>query len=93
MGASRKVRAPTLPIVTREWRRSDHEIVRVTLDHDAIEISTFFDIDQLEAARPSRTGITLGIAHLPALFEGITRAHQAALERGLIEADVNQVRR
>jgi hypothetical protein len=35
--------------------------------------------------RPGHTGITLSLAHLPAMAEGLAAAHREALERGLIK--------
>jgi hypothetical protein len=80
-------RANALPIVVGEWRRTDRETVRITLDHDVIDLRSFFHADPDEPPRPGRSGITLPLQHLPALFDGISRAHSEALARGLIDSD------
>jgi hypothetical protein len=85
-----KARAPALPIVAAEWRRSDREIIRVTLDHDVIDLRCFFVGDEEEPLRPSRVGITLPLSHLPELFTGITAAHREAMARGLIDSNAEQ---
>jgi hypothetical protein len=56
MGA-RRVTDASLPIVAAQWRRSEREIVRVTLDHDVIDVRCFFLGDEHEAPRPGRVGI------------------------------------
>jgi hypothetical protein len=85
MTALRKVAAASLPIVAAELHRSDWEIVRVTLDHDVIDVRCFFIGDAHEPLRPGHTGITLSLAHLPAMAEGLAAAHREARQRGLIE--------
>lgn len=84
MAALARFSAIALPVVTAEWTRSDRERIRVTLDHDVIDVRCFFVGDAEEALRPGHTGITLPLAHLPALFDGIARAHREALARGLL---------
>jgi hypothetical protein len=78
-------RTIALPIVAAEWRRSERETIRVTLDSDAIDIRSFFQADPEDAPRPGRTGITLPLEHLPALFDGISRARKEALARRMID--------
>ena len=80
-----KARAPALPIIVAEWERSARERVRVTLDHDVIEVRCFFTGDDEDPPRPGRTGITLPLSHLPALAAGIAKAHEDAKRRGLID--------
>lgn len=78
-----KGRAPALPIVAAEWRRSD--IVRVTLDHDVIDLRCFFVGDEEEPLRPGRVGITLPLQHLPAVAAGLGKALDEARARGLVD--------
>jgi hypothetical protein len=86
MRTAQKVRAErALPIVAAEWRRSDRETIRVTLHGDVIDVRCFFIGDAHEPLRPGHTGITLSLAYLPAMAEGLAAAHREALERGLIE--------
>jgi hypothetical protein len=80
-------RAPALPIVVADWPRSERERIRVTLDHDVFDIRCFFIGDDHEPPRPGRVGITLPVAHLPAVAEGLARACKEALARGLIDSD------
>ena len=80
-----KGRAPALPIVAAEWRRSDREIVRVTLDHDVIDLRCFFVGDEEEPLRPGRVGITLPLQHLPAVAAGLGKALDEARARGLVD--------
>ncbi len=87
MTALGKARLPGLPIVAAEWRRSDRETIRVTLDHDAIDIRSFFHTDPEESPRPGRTGITLPVAHLPAMAAGLATALAEARRRRLIAGD------
>jgi hypothetical protein len=81
------VRPSPLPVVTAEWRRSDRENIRVTLDHDCFDVRCFFGGDDEDPLRPGRTGITLPVAHLPAMAAGIGKALVEAQRRGLIDGD------
>ena len=76
--------APALPIVTADWRRSKRETVRVTLDHDCVDVRCFFRGDEEEPLRPGRVGITLPLAHLPAMAAGLAKALTEARRRCLI---------
>ncbi|WP_029584353.1 hypothetical protein [Bradyrhizobium sp. URHD0069] len=85
MTAALKVAAANLPIVAAQWRRSELETIRVTLDHDCIDARCFFAGDEEEPLRPGRVGITLLLQHLRALCDGINAARREALARGLID--------
>jgi hypothetical protein len=85
MGALRKAAAPSLPIVAAEWRRSERETIRVTLDHDVIDVRCFFIGDDHEPLRPGRVGITLPLQHLPAMAAGLGKALDEARARGLVD--------
>lgn len=79
-----KARPPALPVVIADWPRSDRERVRVTLDHDVIDVRCFFAGDEEEPLRPGRVGITLPLAHLPAMAAGLAKALTEARRRCLI---------
>jgi hypothetical protein len=77
--------SPTLPVITADWRRSDRERIRVTLDDDVIDVRCFFVGDPEEPLRPGRTGIALPVSHLPALAAGLKEALREARARRLVE--------
>jgi hypothetical protein len=79
----------SLPAIIAEWQRSDRERIRVTLDHDAIDVRCFFLGDDEDPPRPGRTGITLPLRHLPAMAAGLHRALTEAHVRGLIDGCSN----
>ena len=80
-----KARGPALPIVAAQWQRSERETVRVTLDHDCIDVRCFFAGDEEEPLRPGRVGITLPLQHLPAMAAGLGKALDEARGRGLVD--------
>jgi hypothetical protein len=89
MPGLRKVAAASLPIVAAQWQRSERETVRVTLDHDCINVRCFFQGDEEEPLRPGRVGITLPVAHLPAMAAGLEKALAEARRRHLIGESTN----
>ena len=78
------MRIGALPLIVADWPRSDRERIRVTLDHNVVDVRAFYRGDDEEPLRAGRVGITLPLSHLPALFDGIVKAHREALARGLI---------
>jgi hypothetical protein len=77
-------KAPALPIVAAQWQRSERETIRVKLDYDVIDVRCFFVGDAEEPLRPGRVGITLPLAHLPAMAAGLAKALAEARRRRLI---------
>jgi hypothetical protein len=79
-------RPESFPIVIAEWERNAREIVRVALDHyngrHTINVRVWYrDGDEL---KPSRSGITLAVKHLPALADALSKAFVAAAQLGLV---------
>ena len=83
-------RQDDLPLVIAEWRRNVRENVRVSLDRyqdcDTIDVRCWFKADD-GLLRPTRTGITLAVRHLPQLAEALGAALTVARERGLLTDD------
>jgi Transcriptional Coactivator p15 (PC4) len=79
---------PRLPIVISEWLRNGHDVIRITLDRfngrEVIDIRCWFR-DGEGGLRPSRSGMTLAIRHLPLLARGLTEAHGRARVLGLVD--------
>jgi hypothetical protein len=77
----------SLPLVVAEWRRNAREIVRVAIDEYrgriTIDLRTWY-LDGSGFHRPGRSGLTLGIDHLPALAGAVADALQKARECGFI---------
>jgi hypothetical protein len=75
------------PVIIAQWRRNSRERVRVTLDeyqgHRTIDVRTWFQSDHGEL-KPTRTGITIGIKHLPRLARALADALAKARELGLV---------
>jgi hypothetical protein len=64
--------------------------VRVTLDnfkgHDTFDLRTWFTAPD-GSRRPTRSGLTIGLKHLPAIAEAVAKALTEARARNLIPAD------
>jgi hypothetical protein len=72
-----------LPIIVTEFAKNSREIIRVTLDEfrgrPTIDVRVWYrDGDTL---KPGRAGITVALAHLPSMAEGL----QLALARAKVE--------
>jgi hypothetical protein len=91
-GVSAAAPKPEFPIVVAEWDRNSREVVRVALDHyngrHTINARVWYHDDD-DALRPSKTGITLAVKHLPALADAMAKALAAARDLGLIEGPGN----
>ena len=74
-------------VVVASWRRNAREMIQVVLDryqgHEVIDLRTWF-ADEDGSLRPTRTGITLAVRHLPQLAAALTAALTVANERGLL---------
>jgi hypothetical protein len=79
---------PAFPIVVDEWRKNGREAVRVALDefkgNPTVDLRVWW-LDGKGELKPSRSGLTIGIRHLPALTAAINRAMRQALALGLVE--------
>lgn len=74
------------PISIAKWSRNDRQVIRVRLDHykghNTIDIRTWFR--KGEKLYAMRNGITLSVKHLPALAQGLRKAHSRAKKLGLL---------
>ncbi len=78
---------PAFPLIIAEWDRNAREVVRVALDqyqgrHTVNARVWWRDADGV--LKPSKSGITLSLKHLPALAEALGKALERANELGLI---------
>jgi hypothetical protein len=74
------------PITVAEWPRNSRETMRVRLDH--YQGNTVIDARAWYAGpdgelRPGRSGLTIGIKHLPALASALAMALEETQRRGL----------
>jgi hypothetical protein len=73
--------------VVATWRRNARETIQVALDRyqgrEVVELRTWLTAED-GSLRPTRTGITLAIRHLPQLAEALAAALTVARERGLL---------
>lgn len=83
--AARKVTVGNLPVVIAEWSRNERERIRITLDHDVIDLRCFFTGDDEDPPRAGRTGITLPLSHLAAMTTGLQAALIEARARRLVD--------
>ena len=79
--------APTLPVIVAEIPKNQAEAFRVTLNSfkgsTVIDIRTFFrNGDEL---KPTRSGLSTSVRHLPALAAAMTEALARARSMGLVE--------
>lgn len=75
------------PIIVAEFERNPREVLRVSLDQyrgrNTIDIRVWFrDGSQL---KPGRKGLTMAVANLPALTEGLQIAVARAKVDGLLD--------
>jgi Transcriptional Coactivator p15 (PC4) len=74
------------PVTIAEWQRNSRETMRVRLD--TYQGRTVIDCRAWYAGpdgtfRPGRSGLTLGVKHLPALASAFKLALEEARSRGL----------
>lgn len=81
-------KAAGFSIVVAEWPRNSGELVRIALD----QFGNCFTVDARSWWRgadgifkPSRSGLTLAVTHLPKLAAGLDKALQRAEMLGLVE--------
>ncbi|MGA8157124.1 MAG: PC4/YdbC family ssDNA-binding protein [Rhodoplanes sp.] len=72
------------------WARNGRETIQVALDQyqsrDIIDVRTWYS-DGVGTLRPTRSGVSLAVRHLPALADALTAALLVARERGLLPDD------
>jgi hypothetical protein len=75
-------RASRFPVTIAEWPHGRNgELLRVAIDRFKNSFTVSIRLcrkDQNGVLRPSLTGLTLGIRHLPKLAEGIAQARERA---------------
>jgi hypothetical protein len=75
------------PISIAEWDRNEREVVRVALDQyrgcNTIDLRNWFRAADGEL-RPTKSGLTLSLKHLPALADALERALAKARELRLL---------
>lgn len=75
-------RAPELPMIAAEWPRNARELIRVKLDtyrgSAVVDIRCWYPDRATSERKPGRSGITLAVAHLPALAAAINEALERA---------------
>src|SRR5262249_1774181 len=76
-----------LPIVIAEWPKNGRgELVRVTLDEfkgrATFDARVWFEAED-GTHKPTKSGLTIALSHLPRIAEAVTRALAEALRRGL----------
>ena len=76
-----------LPILIAEGDRNAREIVRVALGlyngKHTINVRVWYRDD--DEVKPSKSGITLAVKHLPALADAVAKALDRARELGLVD--------
>jgi hypothetical protein len=85
--------ATAFPLVIAEWDRNSREVVRVALDrysgrHTINARVGYRDGDQI---KPGKSGIALGVKHLPALADAVAKALVQARELGLLDATPDNI--
>lgn len=84
--------ANPFPIIISEWDRNAREIVRVALDQfngrHTVNVRVWYRDG--DSVKPSKTGITLSIKHLPQLATALSLALTVAREAGLVDGEGEQ---
>ena len=77
----------SLPIVCAEFDKKSREVVRVTLDKYRGTLMLAVRVWYRDGAtlKPVRAGITMALAHLPSLAEGLQLALARAKVEGLLD--------
>jgi hypothetical protein len=77
---------PSFPIIVSEWDRNSREIIRITLDlyNGRYTINARVWYRDGEGVKPSKSGLTLAVKHLPALADALSQTLDAARESGLL---------
>jgi hypothetical protein len=74
-------------IIVAEWPKNDRETVRVTLDEyngrPVVGARLWFRGEDGNM-RPGKTGLAIGVRHLPALARALDQALAIATEQGLL---------
>jgi hypothetical protein len=88
MSAALQLDAPRPALVIAEWDRNAREVVRVALDQyngrHTINVRVWYRDDD-DVLKPSKSGITLAVKHLPALSDAMAQALAKARQLELIE--------
>ena len=75
------------PYIAGQWPKRQGEVIRVALDrfkdHDTLDIRVWCENNSGDL-RPSKSGITLAVRHLPALANSIEKVLAEAERRGLV---------
>lgn len=78
--------APVLPIVVAEFQKNERESFRITLDRfkgtAVIDVRVFYRAG--DALRPSRSGLSTSVRHLPAIVDALQEALTRARDAGLL---------
>ena len=77
----------TLPIIAASWPKNQREMLQVRIDtyqgRNVIDVRTWYP-DADGNLKPAK-GLTVSLAHLPALAAGLAVALEIARRRGLLE--------
>lgn len=83
----------TNPLIIAEWPRNRNSLLRVELSefnsHKTVNIREWFT-DEFNVPRPSKTGLTVGIAHLERLADALSSAVKVARREGILPAPEKQ---
>ncbi len=82
----------TAPIIVAELRKNARERIRVALDnwqgHDLLDIRVTAQLNEAtDVWCPTKKGLSVNVALIPALREALAAAEDQARERGLIGGD------
>jgi hypothetical protein len=84
---SREIR---FPLVISEWRKSRHEVLRISLGNykgvNTIDVRVWWR-DQGGNLNPGKAGITISVKHLEALAVGLANAILMARELGILDKE------
>lgn len=73
--------------IIAEWPKNDRENVRVALDefngHPVVSARLWFRADD-GSMRPGKSGLAIGVRHLPALAKALNDALALATDKGLV---------
>ena len=82
--------AQGIRVVVASWPRNGRETIQVALDHyqgcEVVDLRTWVTAED-GSLRPTRTGITLAVRHLPQLAAALAAALTAAREGGPVDDD------
>ena len=78
------------PVIIASWAKNSREVLQVRLDsfkgHDVVDLRAWY-LGSDDVLRPGKSGLTVGIKHLPQLADALVKAVEMTSAAGIITDD------